>query len=92
MHIVVGQDKSEVQGKSLSPFTCTKNRVRIKLAESLLDYKIHQEKEPAQRGSKAKVIFSAHLGQAFDLPHVGELLDKQSYHAKLIRKPTEANC
>ena len=39
-----------------------------------------------------QVTISDHMGQAFDFPHVGELLDKQSLHEKLIRKSTEANC
>ena len=39
-----------------------------------------------------QVTISDHMGQAFDFSHVGELLDKQSLHAKLIRNPTEANC
>ena len=66
--------------------------MRIKSGRVSAYIKVHAGKEPAQRGAKSKVTLSAHMGQAFDLPHVGELLDKQSLHLKRIRNVTEATC
>ena len=49
-------------------------------------------KEPAKRGSKAKVNISDHVLQDSATPHQRVLLVRQKLHGKFIRNSTEANC